>query len=381
MDRQDFLAKVDGDYHNTLDVEGFSLMMKNPSFCYKFYWLEALVQIVNEGRTETTFDEIIDRMIVNAWYSVTQFHIHLSGFVSGDVKDGLEKTVIKLQSITDLQPNADKEQLMRALKENAKEIRKEKTQLTNMVPYRALAGFLGPDVNWNNNRRLVSYIREFDKERKVLPYVLGDSSGLEREVYISASWAAFINDNTVAILGWISNEKLKWLQSVNPEVPGLVYKLKPLDEKIRKLSGVHKLWDRIMETGPVFDVFTGQKIDPMNYEVDHFIPWSFVMNDEVWNLSPMDPSLNSAKSNRLPKWEPFFESFARNQYMMYSLIFEDSFSKLFSDLYKYNLHSIWASAELYRPGNSEEEFRNILSANMRPVYDSARRQGYEIWNI
>ena len=119
----------------------------------------------------------------------------------------------------------------------------------------------------------------------------------------------------------------------------------------------------------------------MNYEVDHFIPWSFVMNDEVWNLSPMDPSLNSAKSNRLPKWEPFFESFARNQYMMYSLIFEDSFSKLFSDLYKYNLHSIWASAELYRPGNSEEEFRNILSANMRPVYDSARRQGYEIWNI
>jgi hypothetical protein len=381
MDRQDFWALVDVNYHNALDVKGFSLMMKNPSFCYKFYWLEALVQIVNEGRTETTFDEIIDRMIVNAWYSVTQFHIHLSGFVLGDVKDGLEKTVIKLQSITDLQPNADKDQLLRALKEHAKEIRKEKTQLTNMVPFRALSGFLGPDVNWNNKEWLVSYIREFDKERKILPYVLGDSSGLEREVYISPSWTAFINDNTVAILGWISNEKLKWLQSVNPEVPGLVYKLKPLDEKIRKLSGVHKLWDRIMETGPVFDVFTGQKIDPMNYEVDHFIPWSFVMNDEVWNLSPMDPSLNSAKSNRLPKWEPFFELFARNQYMMYSLIFEDSFRKLFEDLYKYNLHSIWASAELYRPGNSEEEFRNILSANMRPVYDSARRQGYEIWNI
>ena len=31
-------------------------------------------------------------------------------------------------------------------------------------------------------------------------------------------------------------------------------------------------------------------------------------------------------------------------------------------------------------GNSEEKFMNILHKNMQPVYDSARRQGYEIWN-
>lgn len=356
-------------------------MMKNPSFCYKFYWLEALVRLVNEGRTETTFDEIIDRMIVSAWYTVTEFHIHLSGIVSGDVRDGLERIVNKLQTISGLQSNADKDLILRALKDHAAEIRKEKSQLTNMVPYRALAGFLGPGVNWENSTRLIAYIREFDRERKMLPYVLGGSPGLGREVYISPSWAAFINDNTVAIMGWISYEKLKWLQSVNPEVPGLVYKLSPLDEKTRKLNRVHKLWDKIMETSPVLDVFTGRKIDPADYEVDHFIPWSFVMNDEVWNLSPMDPSLNSAKNNRLPEWEPFFDSFARNQYLMYSLIFEDPFRKLFTDLYKDNLHSIWASTDLYRPGNSEERFRNILSDNMRPVYDSARRQGYELWKI
>ena len=36
--------------------------------------------------------------------------------------------------------------------------------------------------------------------------------------------------------------------------------------------------------------------------------------------------------------------------------------------------------ELYRKGNSEAEFMNILQKNMQPVYDSARRQGYEVWN-
>lgn len=45
-----------------------------------------------------------------------------------------------------------------------------------------------------------------------------------------------------------------------------------------------------------------------------------------------------------------------------------------------NLHSIWANQELYRKGNSKDEFYHILEKNMRPVYDSARRQGYDVWN-
>ena len=48
--------------------------------------------------------------------------------------------------------------------------------------------------------------------------------------------------------------------------------------------------------------------------------------------------------------------------------------------YRDNLHPIWAGQELYRKGNSRETFYHILEKNMMPVYDSARRQGYEIWN-
>ncbi len=55
--------------------------------------------------------------------------------------------------------------------------------------------------------------------------------------------------------------------------------------------------------------------------------------------------------------------------------------KLYESCYRDNLHSIWASQELYRKGNSREEFYGILERNMRPVYDSARRQVYEVWNV
>ena len=37
----------------------------------------------------------------------------------------------------------------------------------------------------------------------------------------------------------------------------------------------------------------------------------------------MDASLNSSKSNRLPKWNPFFQNFAQNQYLMYQMIYDD----------------------------------------------------------
>ena len=378
------ILEIEPKYHNKLNIEGFSKMMKDPSFCYKFYWLEAIVQLISEGKTETTFDEIIDEMIANAWYSVREFHIHLSGMpMDGQIKDGLERAILQLTELSDLPANASKVQIKNAIQKYNKELKEVKEQLTHMVPYRALAGFFtlsDEKINWNSTKWLVAYIQKFNKTVVSLPYLLGTSSKLKKEVYFQQGWIRMIQDHTVNIWGWIQYEKVKWLQNNNPEVPGLVYKLTPMDEKTRKLKNVRNLWQGIMEIQEIRDVFTGQPVKKKKYDIDHFIPWSFVMNDELWNLMPMDLSLNSSKSNRLPKWNPFFKSFAGNQYLMYRMIYENAeIYDRFKRCYKDNLHSIWAGQELYRKGNSKETFYNILEKNMMPVYDSARRQGYEIW--
>ncbi len=383
--QNDITDVINSEYYNKLDIEGFSNMMKNPSYCYKFYWLEAIVNLISEDIRYTTFNDIIDEMIANAWYSVVEFHIHLSGIVEGEVRDGLERAVIKLAELSHLSSNASKVEIKNAIKEYDNDLKQEKKQLTNMVPYRALAGFFvksDQGVNWENLTKLVSYIEYFDKSISILPYILGTSPGLKKEVIFSRDWMNMIQDNTVEILGWIQFEKIKWLQNNNPDVPGLVYKLEPLNEKMRKLGNVRKLWDAILDTNSINDVFTGDIIDKNSFDVDHFVPWSFVMNDELWNLMPMDSSLNSSKSNKLPKWDPFFERFASNQFLMYQKKNEyESIHKLFEKCYRDNLHSIWANQELYRPGNTQVEFYNILEKNMRPVYDSARRQGYQLWDI
>lgn len=377
---------LDSGYYNTLDLESFALMLKDPSYCYKFYWLEAIVNLISEGITETTFDAIIDEMICSAWYSVREFHIHLSGLGgNADVRDGLERAILRLSELSELPANASKVEIRNEIRNHNKELYQAKEQLTHMVPYRALAGFFanaGEVVNWDSIRRLTAYIEAFDRDITSLPYTLGTSSKLSREVRFNSDWIQMIQDNTVPILGWIQYEKVKWLQNNNPEVPGLVYKLAPMDEKMRKLGKVRKLWEGVLECREIRDVFTDQPVQTGKYDIDHFIPWSFVMNDELWNLMPMDSSLNSAKSNRLPQWDPFYQRFSENQFMLYELIQGlPGIHKLYEACWRDNLHSIWAGQELYRPGNSREQFNEILRKNMQPVYDSARRQGYEVWKM
>ena len=381
------ILQIHGTYQNDLYLEGFAQMMKDPSYCYKFYWLEAIVILISEGKNEATFSEIIDEMIARAWYTVEEYYVHLSGIgADGEIRDGLERAVIKLKAITNLPGNASRAQVKAELIKHADELRSEKMQLTHMVPYRALAGFFEKDLraeDWNSTVRVMEYAREMNKH-KILPYIFTQGTGLQRKVAFNDLWIRMIQDNTVTILGWVQYEKLKWLQKNNPDVRSIVHKLESIDDnqKIRKLSQVHKLWDAVLDLGPIKDVFTDKQITrDFDYDVDHFIPWSFMMNDELWNLMPMDGNLNSTKNNLLPKWDPFFKRFANNQYRLYELIYEkEQIHKLFNACEKDNLHSLWAIRELYRPGHNENEFITILDTNMTAEYKSARLQGYSIWD-
>lgn len=380
---------IDSNYYNKLDIEGFSKMMSSPSYCYKFYWLEAIVQLISANRTEATYDEIINKMIANAWFPVQEYHIHLSGiYGDGDVKDNLEKAVSRLYELTQLPSNANEIQIMNKLAEfsDDKELHSYKTELTKNVPYKALSGFANKGtekINLESSAgRMIAYYNKLSGSELLLPYTFGDDKSLKKVVKFNDGWIQMIQDNMVSILGWIKYEKVKWLQNNNPEVPGIVYKLAQDDEKARKLDNVRKLWDAILEIRPVKNVFMDGDINRESYAVDHFIPRNFVMNDELWNLMPMDPIQNMKKNKKLPVWENYFGQFANNQFMMYEMIFEKpELLKLYKQCYKDNLHSIWAIQELYRKGNSADEFRNILDKNMHPLYDSARRQGYDIWDV
>jgi hypothetical protein len=303
--------------------------------------------------------------------------------MQGEARDGLERAVVTLKEKSKLRSDASPEEIINEIRKYEVELKPYKDQLTKNVPYRALAGFFDnakSSIGWGSVNAIIRYAQELNAISP-LPYTFGAATGLNRELVFNEKWIDLIQANTVSILGWIQYEKVKWLQSMNPEVPSLVYKLAPMDEKMRKLNHVRDLWECILEQRQIIDVFTDKPIEYRKYDIDHFIPWSFVMNDELWNLMPMDSSLNSSKSNKLPKWDTYFGKYANNQFILYGLINDESkpqIHKKFESCYKDNLHSIWGG-ELYKKGKTQEEFCNLLRKNMEPVYDSAMRQGYQVW--
>jgi hypothetical protein len=372
-------------YKNDLNIDSFIHMLDDTTECYKFYWLDALLKLFSLGKTEIVFDDLINQMIADAWYSVVEYHLHLGPKnASGKIMNSLERAVIKLSQLTNIPNDADRDTIILAVKENDRELHGEKDQLTKNVPYRMLSPFMhevkGNDRIWDQKKRLIAYIEQLNK-KECIPYQITNGAGLKKRVVINEEWQNFFMDNFVTISGWIEVKKVRYLQGRNPGVPGIIYKLVPENNKQRKLRYVRNLWNTIIETKPVYDIYSEKLLGLDDFDIDHFVPWSFVANDELWNLLPMDSSLNSSKSNNLPQWK-YFELFAKNQYMMYeSAKSSEKIMDKFKKCQRDNLVMPWSMEELYIAENDREAFIKVLEEKLHPVYDSARIQGYEIWRM
>ena len=372
-------------YKNELNIDSFIHMLDDTTECYKFYWLDALLKLFSLGKTEIVFDDLINQMIADAWYSVVEYHLHLGPKnASGKIMNSLERAVIKLSQLTNIPNDADRDTIILAVKENDRELHGEKDQLTKNVPYRMLSPFMheikGNDRIWDQKKRLIAYIEQLNK-KECIPYQITDGAGLKKHVVINEEWQDFFMDNFVTISGWIEVKKVRYLQGRNPGVPGIIYKLVPENNKQRKLRYVRNLWNTIIETKPVYDIYSEKLLGLNDFDIDHFVPWSFVANDELWNLLPMDSSLNSSKSNNLPQWK-YFELFAKNQYMMYeSAKSSEKIMDKFKKCQRDNLVMPWSMEELYIAENDREAFIKVLEEKLHPVYDSARIQGYDIWRM
>ena len=107
---------------------------------------------------------------------------------------------------------------------------------------------------------------------------------------------------------------MQFLQARNPNVPAISSKLiRP--ESRSSLANQHRYWNKVIQIGgPVRCIYTGHELHPSDYELDHFIPWSFVSHDLLWNLIPADGSINSSKSNYLPDLDIYLSKLAKLQH-------------------------------------------------------------------
>jgi CRISPR/Cas system Type II protein with McrA/HNH and RuvC-like nuclease domain len=59
-----------------------------------------------------------------------------------------------------------------------------------------------------------------------------------------------------------------------------------------------------------------------DYDLDHFLPWSFVTHDLIWNLVPAPRSINIQKSAAVPKLPLYLTPFVDQHYHAVSILKE-----------------------------------------------------------
>lgn len=357
-------------YSEELNTGYLARLFDNTSECYKLFWFKAIVTKIHEGSTTFTYEELINRMITDAWYMVTEYHLNLGP------NDALENVIQIIKSKNDQLKSSEKESVILDYlsSTNDKDILSKKRTLTYNVPYRLQAPFL-PEIkgkDWNIPARdLAVQINQNDS----LIYYFEEVKGLSTQIAIQDAWTEYIRKNYEILLGWIEYNMIHYLQRRNPSVPGIADKLSPPEE--RNLTKVKKYWKLILSIEPVFEIYDNQLITSSDISIDHFVPWSYVAHDEFWNLSPTTRSINSSKSNNLPSWEAYFSKLAQVEYQSYKLLWKyDSIHDEFNKCAKEHINNDDVRYKVYRKGLTINEFSKELESVLLPVYNAAKDCGF-----
>lgn len=215
-------------------------------------------------------------------------------------------------------------------------------------------------------------------QEKRLMYYFTALNGLSTTIEVDDDWANYIKRNQEIISGWLEYNMILYLQKRNPSVPGIADKLYPPLE--RKLEKVKKYWKLIIGVEPVREIYGNGILTEKDISIDHFVPWSYVAHDEMWNLNPTTKSINSSKSNNLPDWETYFERLARQEYQSYQLMWKyEQIHKEFEKCAKEHINSDDIKYRVYREGLEYNEFTGQLKSIIMPVYQSAQNCGFGNW--
>lgn len=360
-------------YSEELNIEYLGCLFDNTSECYKFFWFKAIVAKVTDGKRELSFEELVDEMIADAWYMVTEYHLNLGP------KDTLENVVNLIKKKYPELKSCEKKTTIIAFLQNTddKEIITKKRTLTYNVPYRLQAPFMTKLKGKEWNIAESNLIAKINQEKRLM-YYFSALNGLSTKIIVQEDWAKYIIKNQEIIRGWLEYNMILYIQKRNPSVPGIADKLYPPQE--RKLEKVKKYWKLILSLEPVREIYDNQILTEKDISIDHFVPWSYVAHDEMWNLNPTTKSINSSKSNNLPDWDTYFNRLAQQEFQSYRLMWKyDVVHKEFERCAKEHINNDDIRYRVYRQGLEFPEFAGQLKSIILPVYQSAQNCGFNNW--
>lgn len=343
--------------NNKLPISALAGIFSNTTATYKFYWFVALLDIVvKERKTRISFWEIIAEMVAESWYPIHYFKL------SFGKSDSLFDKSLEIRKEFQISIEADKDKIKKQILDNLGETKKFLKVFTLNVPYR----FLSPWIKYTYDEDVV--VKSQHLENDCLYAIYGD------EIVINDNWVKYLTEHYTILRDFAFWNLTEFLQKRNPNVPDVPSKLiKPIQRD--SLTKQRNFWDTYIETvGSINCIYTGKQIFAKQYDLDHFVPWSFVSHNLLWNLIPANSSINSSKSNNLPPLEKYLHPFVHIQQKALKTMYAKNPSNTILEDYLIVYDSVADLVNL-----SEPDFYIVFRKTFSPMVQIAENMGFKIW--
>lgn len=298
---------------NKLNISALSQLFDSTTNSYKYLLFNSILDILARRLFNNSelisFRELMIEMLANAWYPHNFFKLSFGS------QDQIAKTLDNLGLEFNNFKDQDKQELRKEIENQ--DINELINYLMKYVPFRLIRPFFANELKGIKDYLVNFKITELSTNLfdKIKPIYRFNSVEYKKanSIILNSEWVEYFKENYVIVKGWVTWEWLKYMQKNNQNVPNLANKLLA-PQKRESLTKQTQYWKIILENQPLKCIYSQTILDKNNISLDHYLPWSFVAHDQLWNLIPTTQAVNSSKSNNLPS-NQYLDKFIQLQHL------------------------------------------------------------------
>lgn len=291
-----------------LDISVLSRLFKDTTNSYKYVFFISLLDIMKRRQFSCEpidCGELIVEMLANSWYPYIYFKLSF----------GPQDKITAQLDLISLQIGEYKLKFDYSGKTMLRDVISKQDlsdSLLRYVPFRLLRPFFEKELGGAKDHEVNQKIKRLAEElfdQRIPLYRIGYES---EQIIIHEAWTTYLKKHHSIVRGWVSWKWLEYMQRCNPNVPAVASKLFP-PHKRDSMANQIKHWKEILKHGSCECIYSGVRLKDSSISLDHYLPWTFVAHDQLWNLVPTLAYINSAKSDRLPA-NAYFAPFVKLQH-------------------------------------------------------------------
>jgi len=356
--------------YQDLSIDKLASVFNDTTNSYKYYWFLAFLECIKEGKNQVIeIENLVIKMISMAWFPINYYRLSLGK------QDQLAHKIKDLKNLYNFPQDIKKKDLEIQIsnRRQDKEVQEILKMIAKYVPFRFIRPFFAEATKGLIDNEVNGLVGKFAKDTANEPekasfYYFSDN---QKNIIVNSFWLAYLENHLFILEGFCKYHLILYLQKNNPNTPNIVDKLEAVTE--RDLKNGKLFWKTYLATNSnLASIYAKGIITLQDISIDHFLPFSFVAHDLLWNLLPTTKSVNSSKSDKIPDLKTYFQSFASLQFEAFRANFDKQHFKIledYSNLFNDDLQNIYKK--------NITDFNEVIEKNIVPLVQIASNMGFQ----